>query len=119
MAKRKRTIARDPQGRELSSYEETEEEDDDLNRIVPDGGRVRVRLDLMDAMQRSVANDASAPRVVDAFGQSDRYSLSKPGARYLAANPDSTDHAIMATRQQLLADAYAEYDRQAENAWRK
>jgi hypothetical protein len=57
--------------------------------------------------------------VVDAFGKSDRYSLSKPGARYLSANPSTTDHAELVTRERMLADAYAEVEQRDANAWRK
>jgi hypothetical protein len=119
--KRKTTIQKDPQGKVLSTYEE-EEEDDSLSAIIPDGGTVRVRMTMMDSVQRAVAQEKvkidTGPMIVDAFGQSDRYSLSKPGARYLSTNPTSTDYAELATREQLLADAYADADAAASNAWR-
>src|SRR5262245_12478370 len=109
--KRKKITQRDPLGYLLATDEE--EEDDTGTGIVPDGGRVRVRLDMMDAVQREVAQDThnidSGPMLVDGLGRRDCYSLSKPGARYLATNPGSTDHAVMASREQLRADAYREY----------
>jgi len=98
MVKRKKVIQRDPRGFELSTFEEEEEDEtEDGLAIIPDGGRVRVRLDMMDSLQKAVAQDKvnidSGPMIVDAFGRGDRYSLSKPGARYLSANPSTTDHA--------------------------
>jgi len=117
--KRKKITQRDPLGYLLATAEE--EEDDTGTGIVPDGGRVRVRLDMMDAVQREVAQDThnidSGPMLVDGLGRRDCYSLSKPGARYLATNPGSTDHAVMASREQLRADAYREYDADMSNAW--
>ena len=122
MATRKKVIQqRHPLGRLLSEFTE-EEEDETEDRIIPDGGKVRVRLDMMDSLQKAVAQDKvnidSGPMIVDALGRGDRYSLSKPGARYLSVNPSTTDHAELVTRERVLADAYAEYDREAENAWR-
>ena len=124
MSKRRKTIQRDPLGQEISSYEETEEEEDG---VLKDGQSIRVPLMLMDgitpnpkldAVQRDVAKDARATCVVDAFGNGDRYALSKPGARYLASNFSTTDHAELVTREQLLADAYQEVEQRDANAWR-
>ena len=121
MSKRKKITARDPLGYLLSTAEEEEDDTEDSTGIVPDGGRVRVRLDMMDSVQKAVAQDTvnidSGPMLVDGFGRGDCYSLSKPGARYLATNPGTTDHAVMASREQLLADAYQQYDADMSNAW--
>jgi hypothetical protein len=62
MAKRRKTIQRDPFGREVSTYEEEEEEDG----VLKDGQSLRVSLLMMDgspnpkldATQRAVAKDA-------------------------------------------------------------
>ena len=122
MSKRRKTIQRDPLGQQISTFEEEEEDG-----VLKDGQSIRVPLLLMDgitpnpkldAVQRDVAKDARATCVVDAFGNGDRYALSKPGARYLASNPSTTDHAVMATREQLLADAYQEVEQRDANAWR-
>src|SRR5215472_14002583 len=85
MLERKKVIQRNPRGFELSSYGEEAEEDntEDSLAIIPDGGRVRVRLDMMDSLQKAVAQDKvnidSGLMIVYALGRGDRYSLSKPG----------------------------------------
>ena len=55
MAKRKKITQRDPLGYLLSTAEEEEDDTEDSTSIVPDGGRVRVRLDMMDSVQKAVA----------------------------------------------------------------
>jgi hypothetical protein len=121
MSKRKKITQRDPLGYLLSTAEEEEDDTEDSTSIVADGQRVRVPMWAMDSVQKAVAQDTvnidSGPMLVDALGRGDSYSLSKPGARYLATNPGSTDHAVMASRERLLTDAYQQYDQAMAGAW--
>ena len=96
MARRKRTVLqRDPLGNLESVFEEEEEQDDS---IVADGGRVRVRLDMMDAVQRDVAKHA--PTGIDP-------ARHRPGFR------DSRDTAAL----DALEQAYRDADLADANAW--
>jgi hypothetical protein len=108
MAKRKRTVLqRGPLGQLQSTYEEEEEQDD---AIVADGERVRVRLDMMDALQRDVARHAGQPLVTD--GTDNPLALHRPGFRLTA------DMAQRQAADVALTDCYKQYDADMSNAWR-
>jgi hypothetical protein len=107
MAKRKRTVLqRGPLGQLESIYEEEEEQDDG---IVADGQRVRVRLDMMDAVQREVALHAGKPLVTD--GTDNPLALHRPGFRLTA------DMAQRQAADAALTDSYKQYDADMGNAW--
>jgi hypothetical protein len=52
-------------------------DNDKRNKTIPDGGRLRVSLDMMDGVQRDVRH-----HVTDGFGNSDYAALHRRGARF-------------------------------------
>jgi hypothetical protein len=135
--KRKKITQRDPFGRELSSYEEEQDDGsgplDSRTGLLKDGKSIRVSMMMRDAVpqpnpgalvmydvppQRDalVINANSPPMVVDAFGSTE--GLNCPGARYLVAGHRTTDHARLVTLAVMRDDAYKTYDEEAQNAWR-
>jgi hypothetical protein len=108
MARRKRTgLQRGPLGQLQSEFTEEEEQDDG---IVADGARVRVRLDMMDSVQKAVAQHAGKPLVTD--GTDNPLALHKPGFRLTA------DMAQRQTADAALAQAYEARDLADREAWR-
>jgi hypothetical protein len=100
MAKRRKTIQRDPFGN-LQSTSEEEETDDvfDANGVLKDGCAVRVSMTMMDSLQRDVAKHA--PTITDP-------ARHRPGFR------DSRDSAAL----DALEQAYRDADAADANAWR-
>ena len=135
--KRKKITQRDPFGRELSSYEEEQDDGsgpfDSRTGALKDGRSVRVSMMMRDAVpppspgalvmydvppQRDalVINTSTPPMIVDAFGGTE--GLNRPGARYLVAGHRTVDHAVMTTLAAMRDEAYRAYDEEAQNAWR-
>lgn len=81
-----------------------DEDDDDDRRIVPDGGRVRVPVTLMDGDQRERAAfvDAVIHRELD---QPD-LSMHRPGFRYADADSAAVADAAWHERNRRLSDAW-------------
>src|SRR6516164_7529654 len=111
MGKRKRTI-QNKYGN-VEGYEI--EEDDSLSNIIPDGGTVRVRMDMMDSLdplQRAVAEAARRRELLVSDGTDDLLALHRPGFRY------STDTAERTAADAALDQAYQEVEQRDANAWR-
>ena len=92
-------------------------DDDDVLR---DGETLRVPLMMRDGMsplQRAVAEDAAARRivVVDGLG---RPAGHRPGACYLRTAEHTTDHALAVTRDHLRRKAYADSLAELQDAWK-
>jgi hypothetical protein len=112
MSKRSKTIQRDPQGRELSSYEEVEDDD-----VLKDGQSIRVPLMLMDgspnpkldATQRAVGKDAPTNKLLVDDGTNNTH---KPGFRY------STDAGERIAADAALTEAYEAREHADREAWR-
>ena len=102
MTKRRKTVQRDPFGRELSTHEEEEED-----AILKDGQSVRVALYMKDGAinpnltptQRAKAVTHAEDAIARKFGLSDGLALHRPGYRRC------TDSAALArTRQAYRRD---------------
>jgi hypothetical protein len=98
MAKRRKTI--------------DEDDDDRRHTIIPDGGKVRVRMTMMDSVQRSVAKDAPTNNLLVDAGTDDPLALHKPGFRY------STNAADRLSGDVALAEAYEARELADREAWR-
>ena len=84
--------------------------DDGFSRAMVDSYK-RGRID------DTLVIDASAPpMIVDAFGGTE--GLCRPGARYLAAGHRTADHAVMTTLGAMRDEAYQAYHLEAQSAWR-
>ena len=112
MSKRNRkTLQRDPFGREVSTYQEEEEDEtEDGTHIIPDGGKIRVGLQFMDAIQRDVAKHAPQKLLVS-DGTDNPLAMNRPGFRY------STDAAERTAADAALDQAYQEVEQRDANAW--
>jgi hypothetical protein len=112
MGKRKRTI-QNKYGN-VEGYEI--EEDDSLSNIIPNGGAVRVRMDMMDSLdplQRAVAEAARRHELLVSDGTDDPLALNRPGFRY------STNTAERTAADSALDQAYQEVEERDANAWRE
>ena len=100
-------------GRLLSSYEEEEEDtEDSISTIIPDGGKVRVSLTMMDSPQKAVAKDAPTNKLLVDDGTDNTLNLHKPGFRI------STDDSAGLNREVALAEAYEARELADREAWR-
>jgi hypothetical protein len=139
-------IRRDARGNPYLDHARDDEADcADVREHLRDGERLHVSMYMKDALaaedasrrRRAAAaaeeaeeeeqdeeqeqrSDAAPALLVDAFGGSE--GLNRPGARYLLAAHQTTDHARLVTavqqRDEALAAAYADYDRAEAERWR-
>jgi hypothetical protein len=89
--------------------------------VLRDGERIRVPLMLRDDMtelQRAVAEDAAARRVITVVDGLGRPAGHRPGACYLRTVPHTVDHAVAVTREHLRLEAYADSIRELCDAWK-
>ena len=115
MAKRRKTIQRDPFGREVSTYEEEEEDG-----VLQDGHSLRAPLYLMDGKpnpqldptQRAVAKEARTGKLLVSDGTDHALNLHKPGFRY------STDAGERTAADAALTEAYEARELADREAWR-
>jgi hypothetical protein len=63
-----------------------------------------------------VITTSSPPMIVDAFGGT--AGLNRPGARYLVAGHRTVDHAVLTTLAAMRDEAYRLYDQESQSAWR-
>jgi hypothetical protein len=105
----RKSIRRDPRGRELSTNEEEED------AILRDGESFHLPLYMRDgsinprlsASQRAIA-ESRGPMIVDSLGGT--VGLNRHGYRYASAPPTSADHAKLVTQRALIDEAYKTYD---------
>ena len=93
----------------------------DDDGVLRDGERIRVPLMLRDGMtelQRAVAEDAAARRVITVVDGLGRPAGHRPGACYLRTVPHTVDHAVAVTREHLRQEAYADSVRELCDAWK-
>jgi hypothetical protein len=119
MAKRKKVLQRDPFGRELSTFEEEEDDALDARGLLRDGRSLRVPLFLKDGapnpeltpLQRAVAETQTRkPLVTD--GGTDPLAMHRPGFR-VSTNPRERMAADAA-----LTEAYEARELADREAWR-
>jgi hypothetical protein len=110
MARRKKVIQqRGPLGSLQSAYEEETEEEDG---IIADGGSLRVPMWAMDSVQKAVATLAAATKLLVTDGTDNALNLHKPGFRF------STNPAERAAADAALEQAYLEVEARDSEAWR-
>jgi hypothetical protein len=97
-------------------------------RILKDGERLRVPLQLMDAVQHDVAatcvplgedampQDQKTTVVLDGLG---RLAGSRPGHCYLHSGANTTDHAVQITAEMNCRNARDEMIQEMTDAWRQ
>ena len=84
--------------------------------VPPPSPNAIVMYDVPPQRDALVINTSFPPMVVDAFGGTE--GLNRPGARYLVAGHRTMDNAVMTTLAAMRDEAYRAYDEEAQNAWR-
>jgi hypothetical protein len=100
-------------------------------RILKDGERLRVPLQLMDAVQHDLAahfgtcvphgedampQDLKTTAVLDGLG---RLAGSRPGHCYLHSSPNTRDHAVQITAEMSCRNARDEMIQEMTDAWKQ